>query len=146
MKSQRQKIILDIISEGNIGNQEILRNLLLERGISVTQATLSRDMRELGIRKVPDENGGQKYSAEKRFSFDFPDFVTKAILSADHAGNIAVFRCSTGSAQAVCAVIDKDNCFGAVGTIAGDDTIFVLMRTEQDARRLSEDFMKSIGQ
>lgn len=144
MKSQRHELILELISDRNIENQETLRSLLKERGISVTQATLSRDMRELGIRKIPDEQGGQKYSAEERTNFDFPEFVVKSILSVDYAGNIAVFRCSTGSAQAVCAVIDKDNCFKAVGTIAGDDTIFVLMRTEQDARRLSEDYMKSI--
>lgn len=144
MKSERQEKLLRIIESRDIDKQEALRELLAQEGITVTQATLSRDMKELGIRKVPTENGGQKYSASIRKSNDIPGIVYDSLISVDHAGNIVVFRCGAGTAQAVCAAMDRENCCNAVGTIAGDDTIFVLMRTEQLARELAEQFGKII--
>ncbi len=144
LKSERQEKLLQIISSSDIDRQETLREKLAAEGISVTQATLSRDMKELGIRKMSSENGGQKYSADIRQTSEIPSIVYDSLISADHAGNIVVFRCETGTAQAVCAAMDRENCCNAVGTIAGDDTIFVLMRTEQLAKELAEQFGRII--
>lgn len=144
MKSERQEKLLQIIGSSDIDKQETLRERLAAEGISVTQATLSRDMKELGIRKIPSENGGQKYSADGKQPADIPPIVYDSLISVDHAGNIVVFRCGTGTAQAVCAAMDRENCCNAVGTIAGDDTIFVLMRTEQLAKELAEQFGRII--
>lgn len=145
MKSERQEKLLRLIESRNIDRQETLRSLMAQEGIIVTQATLSRDMKELGIRKVPTEDGGQKYSAGRTPAAEIPAIVYHSLISADYAGNTVVFRCETGTAQAVCAAMDRENCCNAVGTIAGDDTIFVLMRTEQLAKELAESFRKIIG-
>ncbi len=138
LKQERQQLILRLIKGGNISRQETLRKLLAENGARVTQATLSRDMRELGIKKVSGKNKAAVYYADENKKYEFPAFVRESVLSVDHSGNIVVFRCNEGSAQAVCAVFDREDCFGAVGTIAGDDTIFMLMRSEQDAKRTAE--------
>lgn len=142
LKSERQEKLLRIIESRDIDKQETLRELLAEEGISVTQATLSRDMKELSVRKVPAENGGQKYSVGRKIKNEIPAIVYGSLISADYAGNTVVLHCGTGTAQAVCAAIDRENFCNAVGTIAGDDTIFVLMRTEQLARELAEQFGK----
>ncbi len=139
MKTYRQDRILGIISEQCVDTQEKLRELLLAENISVTQATLSRDIRELHLRKAADVNGNIRYIAEKREKVSVPQIFRDSVISIDFAGNTVVFRCNTGMAQAACAVFDRLGCSGVVGTLAGDDTIFVLMRTPEDASALADE-------
>ncbi len=143
MKKQRHELILKLIAENNIATQEQLQRLLQSKGCQVTQATLSRDIRELSLVKTPSSDGGYRYSVpalhadfsnqEKKALYNF---LTDAVISADHAANIVAVKCRTGMAQAVCAQLDGTGIENVVGTIAGDDTIFILMRTEKYAAAL----------
>lgn len=142
MKSQRQQLILKIISENNIDTQEALRKLLKEHGCVVTQATLSRDIKELALIKTMNAAGDYKYSIPsfKKEALDnqgsmIYTIFSDAVKEVDYAVNTVVIKCQTGMAQAVCAKLDSTKIDNVVGTIAGDDTIFVLMRTERDATR-----------
>lgn len=143
MKNRRQEAILKIISEQPVATQELLIQLLSERGISTTQATLSRDIQQLSLVKQRDENGVYRYSlpaaavAEK-------SFFEEAVLSVDYAMNTIVLKCRAGMAQGTCAAIDSVNHQGVVGTIAGDDTIFILVRSEADAKKLSKKFRSEL--
>ena len=129
-KKQRQRAILKIISSQEVETQEQLGELLAEAGYPTTQATVSRDMRELKIRKGMAENGENPP--------EYSSVFAQAVLSIDYAMNIVVIKCRPGLANAACVVLD-DEAFGfVVGTIAGDDTIFVLTRTENHAVQLIE--------
>lgn len=143
MKSQRQKLIIQIVQEEFIGTQEGLQRALEKRGCKVTQATLSRDIRELSLLKTVTSTGEYRYAVPKlnkeelkRESNSAYTLIADAVVSVDYALNTAVIKCHTGMAQAVCAKLDQTGVENVVGTIAGDDTIFILMRTEQDAARL----------
>jgi len=143
MKSQRQKLIIQIVQEEFIDTQESLQRALEKRGCKVTQATLSRDIRELSLLKTVTSTGEYKYAVPKlnkeelrRESSSVYTLIADAVVSVDYALNTAVIKCHTGMAQAVCAKLDQTGVENVVGTIAGDDTIFILMRTEQDADRL----------
>ena len=138
MKRQRHAEILAIISEYEIENQETLRSMLNERGYKVTQATVSRDINELALEKALSENGVSCYMrarhANKRH---FENFFSQSVTHIDCAGNIVCVKCHSGLANAACATFDTMNIESVVGTISGDDTIFILVRTENDARRLA---------
>lgn len=143
MKSQRQQLILKIISENEIDTQENLQKALNEHGCAVTQATVSRDIKELALIKTINSAGNYKYGIPsfKKDSLDNHGSMLYMILSdavkeVDYALNTVVVKCNTGMAQAVCAKLDGATIDNTVGTIAGDDTIFILMRTERDAVRL----------
>ncbi len=138
-KKQRQRAILKIISSQEVETQEQLGELLAEAGYPTTQATVSRDMRELKIRKGMAENGVNcYYSPECENPPEYSSVFAQAVLSIDYAMNIVVIKCRPGLANAACVVLD-DEAFGfVVGTIAGDDTIFVLTRTENHAVQLIE--------
>lgn len=128
MKDQRHSMIIEIVGSTSVGTQEELRKKLSERGIEVTQATLSRDMSELGLIKR-----GERYILPEKGETDIPPLLKESIKSVDHAMNTVVFKCLSGMAMAVCATFDSLNYSSVVGTLAGDDTIFVLMRSEKDA-------------
>ncbi|MDO5125796.1 MAG: arginine repressor [Ruminococcus sp.] len=143
MKSHRHQLILKIISENNIDTQENLQKALKKHGCVVTQATVSRDIKELALIKTLTASGDYKYSIPsfKKDALDNHGSVIYTILSdavkeVDFALNTVVVKCNTGMAQAVCAKLDSATIDNSVGTIAGDDTIFILMRTERDASRL----------
>lgn len=138
MKKKRQAEILRIISTNEVETQEMLLSLLRERGYDVTQATVSRDINELNIEKSVSANGVNCYAkAEKVHSVRFHNIISEAVVSIDFAMNIVSIKCHSGLANAACAGLDMMNLSYVVGTIAGDDTIFVLTRTESDARMLS---------
>ncbi|MBO6303318.1 MAG: hypothetical protein J6N15_12865 [Ruminiclostridium sp.] len=138
MKRKRQAEILAIISEYEIENQEILREKLLERGYSVTQATVSRDINELALEKALSDTGVSCYMrARKANKRHFENFFSQSVTRIDCAGNIVCVKCHSGLASAACATFDTMNMENVVGTISGDDTIFILVRTENDARRLA---------
>ncbi|MCR5166943.1 MAG: ArgR family transcriptional regulator [Oscillospiraceae bacterium] len=140
MKSLRHEKILEIIARENIDTQGKLRKMLAKEDIIVTQATLSRDIKALRLKKADDGNGGQKYVVGDAVIVNMlPPIFMDAVISADYAMNTVVFRCHNGMAQAACAVFDRLDCRGVVGTLAGDDTIFVLMRTENMAEELVDE-------
>ncbi len=148
MKESRQNLILQIIEKDNVSTQLELQNILLRHGYKVTQATVSRDIRELNLIKSLSKDGQYIYqspvSAKEELVSDKKEYIIlKGLISKiDYALNTVVVKCHTGMAQAVCASIDAMQLNNVVGTIAGDDTIFILMRSEQNAFELVKDFSK----
>ncbi|MBQ5333085.1 MAG: hypothetical protein J6K92_07495, partial [Oscillospiraceae bacterium] len=120
-KSQRHEKILEIIKCSSVETQEMLRERLLEDGIDVTQATLSRDIKELGLIKKQD-----RYFVPQKSTAEIPALIRESVNSIDHAMNMVVFKCHSGMAMAACAMFDKLGYSGVVGTLAGDDTIFIV--------------------
>ncbi|MBO5449090.1 MAG: arginine repressor [Ruminococcus sp.] len=152
MKEQRQKLILQLVNEEFIGTQESLQKALEKHGMNVTQATLSRDIRELSLIKSAIGTGEYKYSVPqlgreklKKDSSSVLSLIADAVISVDYALNTVAVKCHTGMAQAVCAKLDKTGIENVVGTLAGDDTIFILMRTVQDADRLTRELNSIIA-
>lgn len=145
MKPQRHAVILDLVRTRRVPSQEVLRELLGERGIDVAQATLSRDIRELGLVKVPDENGGYLYTVPSHAADPTPTLarlLPALYLGADGVGNLLVVRTLTGGAQPIAVALDREEWPEVVGTIAGDDSILLVLRdagqTEPVCRRLEE--------
>lgn len=140
MKTKRHSKILELISERDINTQEELLAYLKATGFDVTQATVSRDIKELRLVKTMVSDGKYRYAPS--VSDSNADIGTKYAVfnqstkSVDCAGNMVVVKCFTGMANAACAVLDAMNHEGVVGTLAGDDTIFVLMRDEKSATTL----------
>ncbi|HNW04719.1 MAG TPA: arginine repressor [Oscillospiraceae bacterium] len=149
MKTKRHSKILELISEKDITTQEELLSWLKESGFEITQATVSRDIKELRLIKTLSPNGKYRYTAAAGESKS--DIGTKYAVfsqsakSVDYAGNIIVIKCFTGMANAACAVLDAMNRQGIVGTLAGDDTIFVLMRDEKMTLVLVDEIRRLIG-
>lgn len=138
-KKQRQRMILKLISSQEVETQEQLGLLLEQEGCPTTQATVSRDMRELKIRKgLSDDGVNCYYSPECEKPPEYSSVFAQAVLSLDYAMNTVVIKCRPGLANAACVVLDEQEFGFVVGTIAGDDTIFVLTRTENHAVQLIE--------
>ena len=134
MPNTRHEMILKLIETHEITTQEMLRDLLNENGISVTQATISRDIRQLGLKKKRTSGGQSCYFRGNMVHSLSNNFLNDLVLSIDHAMNTVVISCHAGSAQAACAVLDRMQINEIVGTIAGDDTIFALTRSEDSAK------------
>lgn len=142
MKNKRQETILRLVSEKSIETQETLCELLEQEGFKVTQSTVSRDIAQLALIKVQDGDR-VKYSVptlkkevmSERGGLIFK-MIADSVRSVDYALNTVVIKCNAGMAQAICAKLDSTELHNVVGTLAGDDTIFILMRTEHDAERL----------
>ena len=137
-------MILQLIDQYNISNQEELRDKLLSCGIDVTQATVSRDIKELRLIKQPVAGGEYKYSLagstdEKYVKYHAIFFET--VTNVDTALNICVVKCHIGTAMAACAAIDALNIPDIVGTLAGDDTIFIACRTENAASAVKDELL-----
>ena len=149
MKKRRHKLILDLIEQYDIGTQEELLALLRDKGYDVTQATVSREVKELRLLKTLSANGVYKYTVENTkntgYSGMFDALFQSAMTKVDYAGNICVIKCSPGLAGAACATIDSMNVHDIVGTIAGDDTIFMLCRTSEEAQGVAEALNRMIG-
>ena len=131
-RSARQNKILELISEKAIEKQEDLVKKLNDAGFAVTQATVSRDIKELNIVKTV-VNGKQKYVREQssgNVSSKLEDMIRHSVLSIDHASNIAVIKTLSGSANVVALLIDNMKDKDILGTIAGDDTTVVVARDE----------------
>lgn len=144
MKYSRHSKIIEIIKEYDVETQHELAELLIDSGFSVTQATVSRDIKELRLIKTLSKNGKYKYSESNESSQLISDRFMKlykdAVLEVDYAQNIVVVRTLTGSANAAAAAIDALKVKKIVGTIAGDDTIFLLARSENDALEIKAHF------
>ena len=136
MKNRRHEAILEIINEQPVATQELLIELLGKRGIKTTQATLSRDIQQLSLVKQRDDKGVYRYTLPATAAAEKSIFE-EAVISVDYA-------MKAGMAQGTCAAIDSVNHQGIVGTIAGDDTIFILVRSEADAKKLSKKFRNEL--
>lgn len=140
MENKRQKKIIEIIAKKEISTQEELLKELENCGIETSQGTLSRDIAKIGLQKKRGSKGRLVYTIpEKEEAFSG---IISSVLSTDSAGNIVVVHCKSGMANAVCAEIDSFNYPDIVGTIAGDDTIFILFRNFLQAEKFKESFLK----
>jgi transcriptional regulator of arginine metabolism len=145
VKPQRHAAILDLVRVQRIPSQEVLRERLAERGFEVAQATLSRDIRELGLVKVPDEEGGSVYIVPAHVTDPTPTLsrlLPALYLGCDGVGNLLVVKTLTGGAQPVAVAIDWQEWPEVIGTIAGDDQILLVLRDPSHlpeiVRRLEE--------
>lgn len=135
MKNNRQQLILDIIKGKKISTHEQLVEELKNRGVVVTQATVSRDIKELGIIKVPDEKGSI-YAAAKEWHNPLQKFSTD-VVDVKNAQNIVVIHTKPGMASAVAAAVDSEMKSEIVGSIAGDDAIFIVVPDSKTAEHLT---------
>ncbi len=139
MKQKRHTAILDLIANHEIITQEDLASRLTSLGFQVTQATVSRDIKELKLTKIPTESGVYKYAKPER-QVGVPDaqltVLLRAIVKVDYAQNIVVIKTHAGMAQAAAAVLDAMAMKEIVGSLAGDDTIFCVVRDEAAAMQL----------
>ena len=150
MKNKRQEKILSIIKEQIIVTQDDLQNALLSFGFNVTQSTVSRDIRELKLVKDHDENGNYRYvSAERQGTSDQPlanyrSLISSSVKSVSSAMNDVVIKCYTGMASSVCVAVDTIFSSSMLGSIAGDDTIFIVTHSTQEAIALTNEIKKLI--
>ncbi len=145
MKNYRQTKIKDIISNKSIYNQQDLQEALIAEGVNATQPTISRDINELGLIKVRDELGKYKYQLPKAKSRSVDSFFVDTVLSVDTAMNLVVLKCKPGSASGNCAMLDAMNMSGVVGTIAGDDTIFIATDSIECAIELKKELLTKLN-
>ena len=142
MKTKRHEAIIDIISQNEIETQEDLIASLKAAGYDVTQATVSRDIRELKLIKVTTGHGSYRYmmppQPDTAGNVKFNSALAEAITSVDYALNIVVVKTYPGLANAVATGIDSLNLLSIVGCVAGDDTIMIIVRDEESARDISE--------
>ena len=150
MKTKRQSKILELIRKNDIETQEELLAHLLKDGYAVTQATVSRDIREMKLTKVSINGGKQKYTALNDNAEDLSEKYVRVLrdgfVSMDMAQNILVIKTVSGMAGAVCASIDAMNIHEIVGSIAGDDTIMCAIRTTEDTVAIMKRLRKIVEQ
>ncbi|WP_040196974.1 arginine repressor [Candidatus Soleaferrea massiliensis] len=149
MKTKRHAKILELISEREIDTQEELLKALKTSGFDVTQATVSRDIKELRLIKTLSYNGNYKYAASTNdqgvdMASKFYSIFKESAYSVDYAGNLVVVKCYVGMANAACAALDIMHLPGVVGTLAGDDTILIVMRDEAGTMHMIEELKKII--
>lgn len=145
MKAARQRQIIDIITNNKIETQDELAAALKARGYEVTQATVSRDIKELGLVKVPTEEGSYRYAmpqdqrppnARERMRRMFLDAVTRL----DSSENLIIVHTLTGTAHAVAACIDQVHWPEIIGTVAGDDTILIVVKPKDAVDKVLGEF------
>lgn len=149
MKNKRQEAILDIILKNDVETQESLLEHLKERGFDVTQATVSRDIRELELIKVTSKSGGYKYASasrgETRTNAKYTNIMRETVVSVESASNLVVIKTYSGMAQAAAAAIDAIFGNEVLGTIAGDDTIFAAAHTASAAQSIARRLKEPLG-
>lgn len=146
-KRSRQDAILEIIRMERVGSQEAMREFLQERGIEVTQATLSRDIRDLKLVKVQGADGQPYYTLPEEWENTPPleRLLPTLFLSAEGAGHLLVVKTLTGGAQAVGLGIDWEEWPEVLGTIAGDDTILLILRDASDVPKVVDRIHRIAG-
>lgn len=139
MKKTRQEAILQIVKENVVSTQDDLMEYLKNEGFEVTQATISRDIKQLGLIKATGKTGVQHYVAsaiKSKGSANHDYIFSSSVISVAYAVNDIVIKCYAGMANAACAVLDNMDFPEVVGTLAGDDTILVIAKSEKDAQIL----------
>ncbi len=156
MKSHRQSKILELINKYEIETQEELTQFLSKEGFTATQATVSRDIKDLRLVKVStgEKNGRQtkyKYAAntlnsdiDTRLGNKFKNILSEAVVKINYSGNIVVMRTYSGMAQAAAAAIDALDVPTIIGSVAGDDTIMIVTSSENDSQDFAKKLTKSI--
>ena len=149
MKTRRQAKILELIQRNDVETQEELSTYLVREGFQVTQATVSRDIRELKLTKIAMDNGKQKYAvitdADSGMMEKYARVLREGFISMDLAKNIVVIKTVSGMAGAVCAAIDAMKFQEMVGSIAGDDTIICIIRDDEEAVKIMKKLRKIVG-
>ncbi|MBQ7707245.1 MAG: arginine repressor [Lachnospiraceae bacterium] len=143
MKRNRQEVIKNIISANNVETQEELLNLLIKEGFNTTQATISRDIKELNLKKVTYDGGRKKYSisnnspdTDVKDDASYSQVLKNSIVSMEHSENIIVIKTVSGMAMAVGASVDRLKIDEIMGCIAGDDTLFLAIRDKNMAEKV----------
>lgn len=140
MKAQRHAAILRLVRDHTIPSQSRLQELLRRAGHEVTQATLSRDIHELGLVKLPDPEGATHYASAPDELVPPPTlaaFLPSLLLHVDGVGPLLVLRTSAGSASTLAAALDREAWPEILGTLAGDDTLLVVARSARERHRLA---------
>lgn len=149
MKYDRHAAILDIIEQDAIETQEELAARLRLRGFDVTQATVSRDIKELHLVKIAESEGRLRYTAFDAGAPSLPDRLlpvfAHAFASADNANNLVVVKTLSGMAQALASAVDSMELAGTLGSVAGDDAVLIVCRTEKHAERMVSLFRRIAG-
>ncbi|MCI5705290.1 MAG: arginine repressor [Oscillospiraceae bacterium] len=150
MKSKRQQEILDIVAQRDIETQEQLLDALKERGVSTTQATISRDIKQLHLVKELTAGGIYKYAVSQRKTAlnnvgRLQTIFRQGVTSYDMAQNIVVLRTMPGLASAAAAAIDAMEIPELVGSLAGDDTVILIMRTNGSAEEFCEEIREMLS-
>ena len=133
-KTQRHDVIRQLVQQHRVGSQEQLRELLAARDVDVTQATLSRDIRELRLVKIPDPEGGTHYTLPPE-TWDQRPAIARLLptlyVAAEGTGNLIIVRTLAGGAQAVAEALDWEEWPEVMGTLGGDDSILIVLRDAQ---------------
>ena len=142
MKTKRQQKIIELITNYDIETQEELAAKLVENGFNVTQATISRDIRELNLTKIATKGGKQKYAVQSSSDIvsnsKYMRVLNDGIITMDTAGNILVVKTVSGMAMAVAAALDAMQIKEILGCIAGDDTIMCVVKHAEETDRVKE--------
>ncbi|MCI6871241.1 MAG: arginine repressor [Streptococcus hyointestinalis] len=138
-KKDRQERIIRLIQEGNIGTQEEIKRYLQDDGISVTQATLSRDLRELGLLKLRNSDGKLYYSLSTQTNPQLDPAIYSYVKKLERAGFMLVIHTNLGEADVLANIIDAENNDTILGTVAGADTLLVICKDEMVASRLEKE-------
>lgn len=142
MKTKRQRKIIELITNYDIETQEELAAKLVENGFNVTQATISRDIRELNLTKIATKGGKQKYAVQSSSDIvsnsKYMRVLNDGIITMDTAGNILVVKTVSGMAMAVAAALDAMQIKEILGCIAGDDTIMCVVKHAEEIDRVKE--------
>ena len=152
MKSARHQAILDLIEKYPIDRQEDLLEHLRRAGFDVTQATVSRDIRELRLVKTATGEGGYRYmpaNGNGKVAHSpnrFETIFRESVLKVDYAGHMVLVKCFSGMANAACEVFDALKWKNVVGTLSGDDTFLIVARSERDAKTICSELTHHIGQ
>ncbi len=145
MKKDRHEAILSIIEKCDVSTQDELCKKLREYGFDVTQVTVSRDIKELKLLKIPSSTGGTKYGYspvnlkknDEAENVKLKNIIIQAVISTDYSNNIVIIKTLQGMAQGVAYALENLRLNSVLGAIAGDDTIMVVARTNKDAGELS---------
>jgi transcriptional regulator of arginine metabolism len=148
-KRARQAAIVDLVADHVVGSQEELRQLLLARGMDVTQATLSRDLRDLGLARIPTEDGG-RYVLPESLTADegkplLSNLLPQLFTSLDGVGELIVLHTIRSGAQPIAEAIDQEGFDEVLGTIAGDDTILIITRSASAREALTAQLLSLAG-
>ena len=145
MKSARQRKILEIVGHQVIGTQEEIAHILRESGYPVTQATISRDIKELGLVKIPIGQDQYRYAIpqepqEKNMYPRLQRVFRDSVTHLDYSENLIVIKTLTGNAHAVASCIDHTKWEEIIGTVAGDDTILIIVKPKNAVEKVLKDF------
>ena len=150
MKRRRQQKILEIIANNIVLTQDDIQNYLFAAGFKVTQSTVSRDIKELRLIKGHDAAGNYRYVSselrdnDKQSFAHYREIFSRYITNVDFALNDVVIKCVAGMASSVCVALDAMYSETMLGTIAGDDTVFIVTRSEAQAGQLANELKKMI--